>query len=170
MFNTVHHHHDNSTSYKFPDKIVVEENRAPTDESIRLAEEYLEKARRSIITQYSHTTPTGFEFNVIVSESMGLDIFNTYIITLDATINGKRFINEYKTRCNPAVLRNKIHSYDGGFREFIGMWLFECLVSLVMGEGPDFTKKLDELLRVEATEIADVNGNLNLKIFEETEK
>lgn len=49
MFNKNFHGYDNRTIVEFPKTIEINEHKAPTDDSIRLAKEFYEKAQKDII-------------------------------------------------------------------------------------------------------------------------
>jgi hypothetical protein len=52
LFSDKHYHsHDNSTHVRFPDTIKMEEHKAPTDESVRLLNEFQEKALDNLISK-----------------------------------------------------------------------------------------------------------------------
>lgn len=47
---------DRSTNIKYPEHITITEKRAPTDESIRLYDEYLEKTKQSVLGSFKLET------------------------------------------------------------------------------------------------------------------
>ena len=52
IFSTTHRHYDNSTSINYPEHTTVTEKKAPTDESIRLFDEYLEKTKDKVLSVF----------------------------------------------------------------------------------------------------------------------
>lgn len=49
LFNTQHHHHRHTTECVMPREVTINENRAPTDESVRLLNEMQQKAQENIV-------------------------------------------------------------------------------------------------------------------------
>ena len=82
MFDKVERHYHNSS----PSRIDVHEHRAPTDESIRLAEEMREKILENIIYQ-EHVNDNHFDYRVYVFK----DVFTRgQDIEVVAEINGTK--------------------------------------------------------------------------------
>ena len=71
--NFEYHHHDDSI--KFPSEIKITENRAPTDESVKLLKEMESKALDNLILKVSETRSNRFSFEVFFTRYVDFNSF-----------------------------------------------------------------------------------------------
>jgi hypothetical protein len=82
-------HTDQSTHIKYPEKVIHEERRAPTDDSIRLAKEYEEAIEKKIIEKLMVSTNI-VDFGMIISE----DPLRKYL-QIKININGREYDQKF---------------------------------------------------------------------------
>lgn len=85
-YNPVH----NNTTYTSPETVTVNENKAPTDESIRLAWEFMEKARKSVLEQETINN-NKVSYTYIVTHEI---VKNKRILLVRFKLNGEEHIVE----------------------------------------------------------------------------
>ena len=78
---------DKRINLQFPSEINIKENRAPTDDSIRLYDEYQQKAFKSIIDSFQCRFN---ELHCTVVRSRAMDAFGEYFI-VKFNLNGSEF-------------------------------------------------------------------------------
>lgn len=88
------HSHDNSTHIRFPDTIKVEENKAPTDESIRLLNEMQQKAIDNLIAKVDVIDNIVQGTIYAINKMATAMAFNTILIICKFKINSHEFVIE----------------------------------------------------------------------------
>lgn len=97
LFSDKHFHsHDNRSYLNFPDTLKVEEKKAPTDESIRLLNEFQEKALDNLIAKVE------VKDNLVTGTVMAFEMARTtaaiqyeIMIICKFKINGNEFVVEH---------------------------------------------------------------------------
>lgn len=90
---------DRSTHYHSPDRIDIHEHRAPTDDSIRMADEMREKCMKSILMSYK-SNDNVFNYSVVVYELSNsvidsLSQFKDIQLFVSIVVNGRSYkVNE----------------------------------------------------------------------------
>lgn len=122
--------------------VSITEHRAPTDESIRLAEEYKEKAIKSIISN-EYVKNNTFEYRVLVYEGPYFDVG----VTIVALLNGKRYeVSEDISRLvkrhliKKETIRGSIYDYDIDTEQLTSVRL-RILTSILLKSMLDFSEK-----------------------------
>lgn len=134
----------------------VTENRAPTDESIRLADEYRKKALQSIIrNEYVKNNTFEYRFMVVDKMNFGYYGLDCYIV---AVINNKRY--EIKEDVTQMIERKfvKKQTLDGEIidvdfdEQQLGIIKMNMLVGLLLQAmlniSPEDMNKLEESLKL----------------------
>ena len=84
------------TRIEFPKTIEVKEQRAATDDSIRLAREYEDKVRDSILFHNYYGTSAGLYLNITVQDIGVLSFVKSYLCILQIKINEKIYTRKVK--------------------------------------------------------------------------
>ena len=96
LFSSVYHTHSH-TETEVPYEKTVIEKRAPTDDSIRLADEYLEKAKKQVMSVFKlepNALEPGVHGNIFMFNENFLDGGIQYIVQFN--LNGAPFEFEFK--------------------------------------------------------------------------
>lgn len=132
MFTRVY----NNISYCGPRNITIQENKAPTDESIKLYQECLDKALKNIISN-EHVNNNTLDYRVMIVPDIYLNL-KMIIILL---VNGKRYVQEediskYVTRkiVKKETLEGDIYELNYDYNQLkcikykmLGLLLLKCM-------------------------------------------
>lgn len=127
-------------------EVVVNQHRAPTDDSIRLAEEYREKALKSIISDTYENNNT-FSYRVIVLDKNYLAGMASIVCVIIVIINNKRYDIEadvtnlvHRTIIKKETLDGPMYEYDIDSYE-LNIIKMKLLASLILKAMLDFSQE-----------------------------
>ena len=94
MFDNITHTHP---VQRITEKVAITVNRAPTDESIQLAEDMRQKIQDRLVFENYYGTDTGFNVHVVIMKPISVSFVTSYfLVYITAEINGKKYTREEK--------------------------------------------------------------------------
>lgn len=90
LFSTTHHHHNTEIISHGPSHVTVTEKKAPTEESVKLLNEFEEKARKNIIAKV-HTVDNTINLIAIAYTDNRVTASQFGEVHIKFSINGKEY-------------------------------------------------------------------------------
>lgn len=153
------------TRIEFPKTIEIKEQRAATDDSIRLAREYEDKVRDSILFHNYYGTSVGLYLNITVQDMLNLSFEKSYLCILQIKINGKIYTRKVKISQDHYLLMKSCGTHElsqllNKSNEFIFYNVMMLLTEAVLGSEKEIREEVCKMLGKECQKFELLNDDL----------
>ncbi len=153
------------TRIEFPKTIEIKEQRAATDDSIRLAREYEQKALDSVLFHNYYGTSSNVYLNVTITDVGSLSLEKKYRCTLQIKINGKIYRRDVMISQDFSLLIRTCGSHEmSELLEKSGAFIFYnvmiLLAEAILGSEKEMKEEIFKMLGKECQKFELLNDDL----------
>lgn len=153
------------TRIEFPKTIEIKEQRAATDDSIRLAREYEDKVRDSILFHNYYGTSAGLYLNITVQDISALSLVKSYLCILQIKINEKIYTRKVKISQDQYLLiencaTNELSQLLNKSQAFIFYNVMMLLAEAVLNSEENIREEICEMLGKDCQKFELLNDDL----------